>query len=115
MREVGHERHVLAGRANLTEKPKEVIRIGIGHEPVWPVGSGLGPKPDALDMGQVRVEERFDESSEDTRLHHHGVTPGKEYAGDLGMLFEIGDELTGLSTGELEFIVSDELGPPEAV
>jgi hypothetical protein len=64
---------------------------------------------------EVRVEQRLDIAPQHRRTHDHRIAAGKEDAGDLGVLPEVGRDPGHVVGGHLEIRLIHELGPPEAV
>ena len=80
-----------------------------------PVGECLGSEPQALHVGKVIIEQRFDVSGQGARSHHHGVAPGDEHVGHLGMNAEVGAEKRSIADHLLQSGITHELRPAKAV
>ena len=62
VREMGHERNLLAALANVFEESQQVVRIPIGDESVGPVGQRLGADPNRPDVLETGGEKGLDVS-----------------------------------------------------
>jgi hypothetical protein len=113
VREVGHEREVLARVHHLLEQAERGVRVRVGGETLRPVGQSLGADPDRLQL--LQLEQRLDISPDDGLAHDHGVAAGDQDAGHLGMPAKVAHHLADVVGGELQVRVTDELRPSEAV
>jgi len=117
MGEVRHHREIPARGDDLAEQPQGVIGVRVGDEPLRPVGQRLGAEPDRLDVVQAvpRVDERLDVPAQYRLAHDHGIAPGDQDAGHLGVLAQIGHQRADVVGGHLQVGLVHELGPAEAV
>ncbi len=113
MREVRHERQVLARRHHLLEQPQRVVRVGVRHEPLRPVGQRLRPDPDRLHV--VHLEQRFDVPPQHRLAHDHRVAAGEQHTAHLGVFPYIARQLLDVVVGHLQVRDAHELRPAEAV
>ena len=115
VRMVNHDRDRPAAVDDASKAVKQVVGVGIGDVPLWPVGHALGADADGLDVGEFRIlDDPIDVTGEDLGPHDHGVASGEEHVGDLGMLPEVSRELRDVLVGELHVVQTDGLGPTEA-
>jgi hypothetical protein len=109
---VRHHREIPARGDDLAEQPQGVIGVRVGDEPLRPVGQRLGAEPDRLDVVQAvpRVDERLDVPAQYRLAHDHGIAPGDQDAGHLGVLAQVGHQRADVVGGHLQVWLVHELG-----
>jgi hypothetical protein len=117
MGEVRHHRERPARGDDLAEQGEGVVGVGVGDEPLRPVGQRLGADPDRLEVVKAvpRIDERRDVPAEHRLAHDHGIAPGDQDAGHLLMLAQVGHQRADVVGGHLQLGLVHELRPAEAV
>ena len=110
-----HHRQRPAGGDDLAEQPQRRVGVGIGDEPLGPVGERLGADPDRLQLVQARVQQRLDVAPEHRLPHDHRIASGDQDAGHFGVLAEIGHQRADIVGCHLQLRLVHKLCPPEAV
>ena len=75
----------------------------------------VGADADAVQVRQLRREQRLDVSAQHRRLHHHRVAAGDQHAAHLRVVADVVHQLIRLAARELQVGVTDELRPAETV
>ena len=61
----------------------EIVRVGIGDEPLGPIRGRLGPEADRDDVVERGIEKRLHVPTENLSLHDHRIPAREEHIGHL--------------------------------
>ena len=113
--EVRHEGERPAGGHDLLEQPEGVVGVGIGDEPLRPVGERLAADPDRLHVLHARAEQRLDVAAQHPGTHDHRIPAGDQHRRHLSVPPEVAGDPVDVRGGHLQVGLIHELRPAETV
>ena len=87
MIEVRHQRKMLARAQDAPKERHQFERVAVGDEAIRPIGEGLGAEANALQLREIRIEQRLHIRGEHAGRHDQGITASEQHVRYFWMLF----------------------------